>query len=282
VVMGAPKQKWTAEEEYALKAGVKKHGIGKWRNILKDPEFSMALRLRSNIDLKDKWRNMSVTGSGGSISRERAKLGNKNSRRLSLSKVLEEEQGEYTPVAISPKLEDSVVIDVTPIASSSVPLKIKSKGTKKPLKRLGNMILEAITQLHEYDGSSNTSIAMYIEAKCRVPPDFQRQLSAKLKTLVDSGNLIKVNRNYKLPPSSTALQEQTATQAERDQAMTIQEAADSAARAVAEAEIAEAEAEEAIRKAEKIEADAQAAQAFVDVMILHIKNRNSAPLMIQA
>lgn len=50
--MGAPKQKWTAEEEYALKAGVKKHGIGKWRNILKDPEFSMALQLRSNIDLK--------------------------------------------------------------------------------------------------------------------------------------------------------------------------------------------------------------------------------------
>lgn len=50
--MGAPKQKWTAEEESALKAGVKKHGIGKWRNILRDPEFSMDLRLRSNIDLK--------------------------------------------------------------------------------------------------------------------------------------------------------------------------------------------------------------------------------------
>lgn len=87
---------------------------------------------------------MSVTGSGGSISRERAKLGNKNSRRLSLSKVLEEEQGEYTPVAISPKLEDSVVIDVTPIASSSVPLKIESKGTKKPLKRSVNLFIEKL------------------------------------------------------------------------------------------------------------------------------------------
>jgi Myb-like DNA-binding domain len=52
VEMGAPKQKWTAEEESALKAGVRKHGIGKWRNILRDPEFSMDLRLRSNIDLK--------------------------------------------------------------------------------------------------------------------------------------------------------------------------------------------------------------------------------------
>lgn len=85
---------------------------------------------------------MSVTGSGGSVSRERAKLGNKNSRRLSLSKVLEEEQEEYMPMAISPKLEDSVVIDVTPIASSSVPLKIESKGTTKPIKRSVNLFIE--------------------------------------------------------------------------------------------------------------------------------------------
>ena len=50
--MGAPKQKWTAEEEAALKAGVLKHGTGKWRTILMDPEFSAVLRLRSNVDLK--------------------------------------------------------------------------------------------------------------------------------------------------------------------------------------------------------------------------------------
>lgn len=50
--MGAPKQKWTPEEEAALKAGVVKHGSGKWRTILKDPEFSRVLYLRSNVDLK--------------------------------------------------------------------------------------------------------------------------------------------------------------------------------------------------------------------------------------
>lgn len=50
--MGAPKQKWTQEEEAALKAGVVKHGAGKWRTILKDPEFSTVLYLRSNVDLK--------------------------------------------------------------------------------------------------------------------------------------------------------------------------------------------------------------------------------------
>jgi myb proto-oncogene protein len=50
--MGAPKQKWTAEEEAALKAGVVKYGAGKWRTILTDPEFSTILRMRSNVDLK--------------------------------------------------------------------------------------------------------------------------------------------------------------------------------------------------------------------------------------
>lgn len=50
--MGAPKQKWTAEEEAALKAGIAKHGIGKWSTIIKDPEFSPALHLRTNVDLK--------------------------------------------------------------------------------------------------------------------------------------------------------------------------------------------------------------------------------------
>lgn len=50
--MGNQKQKWTAEEEEGLLAGVAKHGPGKWKNILKDPEFSSVLIHRSNIDLK--------------------------------------------------------------------------------------------------------------------------------------------------------------------------------------------------------------------------------------
>ncbi|OAY79055.1 Single myb histone 3 [Ananas comosus] len=62
--MGAPKQKWTSEEEEALRAGVDKHGAGKWRTIQKDPEFSHCLATRSNIDLKDKWRNMSISANG--------------------------------------------------------------------------------------------------------------------------------------------------------------------------------------------------------------------------
>lgn len=50
--MGNQKQKWTAEEEEALLAGIAKHGPGKWKNILKDPDFAPFLTHRSNIDLK--------------------------------------------------------------------------------------------------------------------------------------------------------------------------------------------------------------------------------------
>ncbi|KAJ0968090.1 hypothetical protein J5N97_025007 [Dioscorea zingiberensis] len=69
----APKQKMDIGEESALKAGVVKHGAGKWRTILKDPEFSSVLCLRSNVDLKDKWRNMSVVANGWG-SREKARI----------------------------------------------------------------------------------------------------------------------------------------------------------------------------------------------------------------
>ncbi|RYQ87774.1 hypothetical protein Ahy_B09g095315 isoform C [Arachis hypogaea] len=50
--MGNQKQKWTQDEEDALIAGVEKHGPGKWKNILKDPQFAPFLTSRSNIDLK--------------------------------------------------------------------------------------------------------------------------------------------------------------------------------------------------------------------------------------
>lgn len=51
-LMGNQKQKWTAAEEEALLAGVRKHGTGKWRIILKDPDFAPSLIHRTNIDLK--------------------------------------------------------------------------------------------------------------------------------------------------------------------------------------------------------------------------------------
>jgi hypothetical protein len=45
-------QKWTSETEEALEKGVKKYGVGKWADILKDPELGQILASRSNTDLK--------------------------------------------------------------------------------------------------------------------------------------------------------------------------------------------------------------------------------------
>ena len=50
--MGNRKQKWLPREEEALLAGVAKHGPGKWKNIIRDPEFAPFLTKRNNVDLK--------------------------------------------------------------------------------------------------------------------------------------------------------------------------------------------------------------------------------------
>ena len=73
------KLKWSPEEEAALRAGVAmyvsctniyspsltcsdRYGKGKWRAIQKDARFAAVLANRSNIDLKDKWRNLNIKG----------------------------------------------------------------------------------------------------------------------------------------------------------------------------------------------------------------------------
>ncbi|RYR40305.1 hypothetical protein Ahy_A09g046030 [Arachis hypogaea] len=120
--MGNQKQKWTQDEEDALIAGVEKHGPGKWKNILKDPQFAPFLTSRSNIDLKDKWRNLSLW-----------------------------------------------------------------------LKLLYNaMVLEALSALKDANGSDLNAIVNFIEQKHKVPQNFRRALSTRLRRLVSQGKLEKV------------------------------------------------------------------------------------------
>ncbi|GJV63213.1 telomere repeat-binding factor 1-like protein [Tanacetum coccineum] len=51
----------------ALYAGVEKYGTGKWKKNLKDPRYSAILVDRSNVDLKDKWRNLHAALNGSRI-----------------------------------------------------------------------------------------------------------------------------------------------------------------------------------------------------------------------
>ncbi|GMY38732.1 telomere repeat-binding factor 1-like isoform X3 [Fagus crenata] len=188
--MGAPKQKWTQEEEAALKAGVIKHGAGKWRTILKDPEFSGVLYLRSNVDLKDKWRNMSVMANGWG-SREKA--------RLAVKRVPQVPKQEENSMALGNGQSDEELVDTKPVLVSSD--RVQVAAPKRSIVRLDNLIFEAITSLKESGGSNKTTIATYIEEQYWAPPDFKRLLSAKLKYLTANGKLIKVKRRYRIAPT---------------------------------------------------------------------------------
>ncbi|KAK4416342.1 Telomere repeat-binding factor 1 [Sesamum alatum] len=282
--MGAPKQKWTAEEEAALKAGIHKYGIGKWSTILKDPEFSTVLRSRSNVDLKDKWRNLNCMANG---------LGSRHRARVAIkSNQLTAKQDEDTVVPSSMVDKDSEVINVTSLAASS---EIShDSGSRKQISRLDDHILEAITKLKEPRGSSRPAIAQYIEEHYSAPPDFERTLALSLKILTDNGRLVKVKHQYRIAPRSVSLvtgkepqlllengAKKDPSEAERNsvilltkakidaelekmKSMSAEEAAAAAAQAVAEAEAAIAEAEAAAREAEEAEAEAEAAQCFAD------------------
>ncbi|XP_070026880.1 telomere repeat-binding factor 1-like isoform X3 [Nicotiana sylvestris] len=283
--MGAPKQKWTSEEEAALKAGILKHGPGKWRTILKDPEFSGVLCLRSNVDLKDKWRNMTVMANGWS-SREQA--------RLAVKRTKQAPRQDGSPVADTTTAEsDEEAAEAQAATTSSGSPQIH--GSRKAMIRLDNLIMEAISSLKEPGGSNKTTIAAYIEDQYWAPPNFIRLLSGKLKYLTATGKLIKIKRKYRVAPTSTPSdrrrnlsspfldsRQRIFSKVDRDymdmlstsqidleiankmRNMTPQEAAAAAAQAVAEAEAAIAEAEEAARDAEAHEADAEAAKAFSD------------------
>ncbi|KAF5749678.1 telomere repeat-binding factor 2 [Tripterygium wilfordii] len=307
--MGAPKQKWTAEEEAALKAGVRKHGMGKWRTILMDPEFSDVLQSRSNVDLKDKWRNINVTAIWGS--RQKAKLALKKSQPTS--------KNEGKMMALSTEIQTvDEGLDVNPPAvSSGMP---RNASSKEPVKRLDNLILEAITKLKEPSGSDKASVASYIEEKYGAPNKLKRLVGTKLKLLTASSKLIKVKHKYRIAPSSTfseprrcppqlllegrkmdslkpekpdpnnVIEPQTSkaeqgsiniftkpqinAELSKMRNMTAEEAAAAAAQAVAEAEIAIAEAEAAAREAEEAEEEAEAAQVFAKAAMKALRYRN--------
>ncbi|KAF7809931.1 telomere repeat-binding factor 2 isoform X1 [Senna tora] len=303
--MGAPKQKWTAEEEAALKAGVVKHGAGKWRTILMDPEFSSILCMRSNVDLKDKWRNINVTAIWGS--RQKAKL--------ALRRSLPAPKNDNNHLALSTIVHCDEVPDTKPHAFSGGTL--QSANSKRQISRLDNLILDAIIHLKEPKGSDRASIATYIEFCCFVfcfvkiksaavdqycsPPNLRKILSTKLKHMVASGKLMKVKHRYRITPSSTLSEKRRcssllllegrpkdSSKAEMNdvdilskskidaelskvKGMTAQEAAAAAAKAVAEAEAAIAEAEAAAREAEVAEAEAEAAQVFAKAAMKALK-----------
>ncbi|KAK1440670.1 hypothetical protein QVD17_06499 [Tagetes erecta] len=283
--MGVPKQKWTSEEEASLKAGITKHGPGKWSTILKDPEFGSVLRLRSNVDLKDKWRNLQSLTSG---------CGPRQRARSAKSKTQPIHMSENISSAIKEEHDMQICLPdpPTPLAGT-----LQNDSSKMPMPRLDSLILETVANLKELKGSSRSAIAEYIKEKYSAPPNLEKLLKAELKTLIDSGKLIEVKHRYKIAPSSNqdlkpnsfpllleGIQEccptstiKILTKAEIDAelekmwSMTPQQAAAMAMKAVAEAEAAISEAERATREAETAEADAELAKIYAAAAMRALK-----------
>ena len=65
-ISGSPKKRrrWTADEENLLFKGVLKFGVGHWAQILQYTRLK-----RTNVDIKDKWRNILSKGQEKVISK---------------------------------------------------------------------------------------------------------------------------------------------------------------------------------------------------------------------
>ncbi|XP_031255682.1 telomere repeat-binding factor 4-like [Pistacia vera] len=152
--MGNPKQKWTSEEEEALRAGVAKHGTGKWKNIQRDPEFNPFLFSRSNIDLKDKWRNMSVSA-GGQGPREK-------------SRTPKPKAGSDAPAAplSTPQTSAAATTATAAVTASAPDASVDSTiddSARSCAPKYNALIFEAISTLKEPNGSDVSAILSYIE-----------------------------------------------------------------------------------------------------------------------
>ncbi|ONM40901.1 Telomere repeat-binding factor 1 [Zea mays] len=143
--------------------------------------------------------------------------------------------------------------------------------------RLDDLIVEAIRKLNEPSGSNKAVISGYIEVnqKYRIAPS--SSLGGISTKVSSSEGMNTENNNVK-----RLTKPQVVAELEKMKGMTREEAAAFAAKAVAEAEVAMAEAEEAARVAEAAENDAEAAKAFLDAVILSMRNRNAASMILRA
>ncbi|KAG2263510.1 hypothetical protein Bca4012_014581 [Brassica carinata] len=173
--MGAPKHKWTPEEEEALMAGVLKHGTGKWRFILGDPEYSSVLHSRSNVDLKDKWRNISVAATCGS--RKKARPDDDNTKALTILALTNGDDNTKAPFALSYNTPQDLFTSVD------------------------NMILEAITNFEGPLGPDKNSILQYPEVDANMQLNMEQLVTSRLEHLINIETILKIEHRYSISPA---------------------------------------------------------------------------------
>ncbi|KAG8376174.1 hypothetical protein BUALT_Bualt09G0035800 [Buddleja alternifolia] len=260
--MGNPKQKWTSEEEEALRAGVAKHGAGKWKNIQRDPEFNHLLFARSNIDLKDKWRNLSVANGQGPRDKSKTPKAKTNPAEVPATPM----PLAQTSASVTPLSQDAST-DVV-MSDSSRPLPEGNNAAK-----YNAMIYEALATLKEPNGSDSGAIANYIEQRHEVPQNFKRVLSSRLRRLVLQDKLEKVQNCYRVKRDAQVDTKNPAARPKDSRPRpvqsigylgdTVEEAAISAAYKIAEAENKSFVASESVKEAERVSTMAEDNEALL-------------------
>ncbi|CAI9280974.1 unnamed protein product [Lactuca saligna] len=243
--MAKERQKWTPEEEKALFDGVGKHGQGKWKVILTDPQFASALANRSNIDLKDKWRNVSV---------------NRDKVRTPLLEGITTNPPMNYPKPLS-------VVHLLDYGGMSVPS--SSTMDEKPPPIYEKLILEALSSIGDPNGSNTNAILSFIEKNFPMPENFETSVTSMLRRLVLTGKLEMVDNNFRYKGASSGAKTFKRDDGKNDKVddkkeeapdapdspiatETLEDAAFYAARLIARAENLEHRATEACQKSNRI------------------------------
>ncbi|KAK1363714.1 MYB transcription factor [Heracleum sosnowskyi] len=274
--MGLCNLKWTSKEEASLKDAILKHGPGKWADILKDPQFRNVLRARSNVDLKDKWRNMQL-----------AKNGEPRNSCMTVQKNVKMTSGQCAkPVAlISEGCDEDKIAEPEPPSSFN---EASQEGGSEKLTRFDACKVEDLTDVKK--PSSLTKI----QESCHISNDLQKPLPPlnldkfsleNIKSVAVDEKLIESVINFLIlvtPSRQEAVSYSFKQGMECDSAytnsrwaeinaelmmiaqMSPEDAAAAAVAAVKKAEAALAEAEEAAKEAEEAEIAAEEAKDFAE------------------
>ncbi|CAL0335037.1 unnamed protein product [Lupinus luteus] len=262
--MGNQKQKWTADEEDALHRAVQKYGVGQWRNILKDPDFAPFLTSRSNINLKDKWRNMNVSnGQGGPKDKSKtpkAILASASTPAPSSALVI-----SSVPVSVAAPL---CVVPVDDTSSNAEDSKIPP--------RYNALVFEALSAIKDANGSDANAISDFIKQNHKVPTNFRRALSTRLKRLVSQGKIEKVQNGYRMKKAPSGAKSPSPSPKPKDAwprqspapsfvscSETVREAAATAAYRIAEAEDKAFLAAEAVKEVDRLSQMAEENEAVL-------------------
>ncbi|GMN53077.1 hypothetical protein TIFTF001_022220 [Ficus carica] len=272
--MGNPKQKWTSEEEEALKAGVAKHGTGKWKDIQRDPEFNPYLLNRSNIDLKEEGNKFFLNQGPRDKSRSTKVKANTD--------ALTAQPAAAQTTAIVPFARDAAA---SALAAPNLDDSSKGLSDGKNSSMYNPMIFEALSALKEPNGSDTSAIMSFIEQRHEVPANFRRLLGTRLRRLVAQEKLEKIQNCFKIKvdgddkslhrdasfttktpvPRVENQPRQCLITGHRSPANPIEEAAVTAAYKIAEAENKSFVAAEAVKEADRIAEMAEETESFLQL-----------------